>query len=775
MRSCSACRAVSTVIYISAERPCRYIGARRYAICRRNVHSTQPLLRLDGSPKIPEAVYSQQVDRISEPSEIRSTASPANGSSGGAGDPPDGSGKPVARSNYGSALRRAARNLKKFPEIPRFELPQSFLQHNVVLWEDAPSETHSVTGTVVPVDTAFDPKVVASNENLENSPSAAQIAERKDSSNNHSGRADRPVWRVDGRVIEEIESVMRANLQVPARQGIKPTIAARPHLVLHCPRKGGIASMDAVIRHLATSNKADLIKLDAQDLAGLGGNYLDGPGDPKPESLSTLGYDVHAPVEAHDHTVTMESFSTPERISIAAGDVAVIPLSTEIVQTIANMLKGRHSPPKSQQPLASAASKDMGLTTAESTRELKLAFFLDALLGACDTKRAVKGAEAETPDTESPTNGSDDVKDLDQVTTAKSSSDAPSKASRPVILQIDDYPEISHTDNGNWLLSAIHDALYQRRIEGQRIILIGTCSAENPELAPARLNHQILPHDFASAPTRTIVTPAVVEREPKATFLRYHRLRNMVINAKNLRDMTRRLAGTPDLIDNLPSDTIRGTYMPEEVILKMQRHVWSSGYAHRVSMVALGINQRNNEALTTKHIEEAISMVEGTDKAKHSWTNGDKGRNRVSDGNGPGSKANKWRSGSKKERAQLEKECNEHEKKLLNGMINPADIRTTFDNVHVSKETVQTLKDLTLLPLACPQEFEYGVLAEQNISGLLLYGPPGTGKTLLAKAVAKDGGATILEVSGAGTLFPISRPNHPMCDHGLERLMFFHC
>ena len=64
-------------------------------------------------------------------------------------------------------------------------------------------------------------------------------------------------------------------------------------------------------------------------------------------------------------------------------------------------------------------------------------------------------------------------------------------------------------------------------------------------------------------------------------------------------------------------------------------------------------------------------------------------------------------------------------------------------------ETVTALKTLTTLSLIRPDAFTYGVLATDRIPGLLLYGPPGTGKTLLAKAVAKESGATMLEVSGS--------------------------
>lgn len=82
-------------------------------------------------------------------------------------------------------------------------------------------------------------------------------------------------------------------------------------------------------------------------------------------------------------------------------------------------------------------------------------------------------------------------------------------------------------------------------------------------------------------------------------------------------------------------------------------------------------------------------------------------------------------------------------------MVDAPSIHTTFAEVHALPETIEALKNLTSLSLLRPEAFTYGVLATDKIPGLLLYGPPGTGKTLLAKAVAKESGATVLEVSGS--------------------------
>jgi SpoVK/Ycf46/Vps4 family AAA+-type ATPase len=98
---------------------------------------------------------------------------------------------------------------------------------------------------------------------------------------------------------------------------------------------------------------------------------------------------------------------------------------------------------------------------------------------------------------------------------------------------------------------------------------------------------------------------------------------------------------------------------------------------------------------------------------------------------------------------EISKKCNRHEKKLLSGVVLPSDIKTTWHDIRAPKETIEATKTLTTLSLIRPEAFTYGVLATDKIPGLLLYGPPGTGKTLLAKAMAKESGATVLEVSGA--------------------------
>ncbi|KAF9129109.1 hypothetical protein BGW39_004451 [Mortierella sp. 14UC] len=94
-------------------------------------------------------------------------------------------------------------------------------------------------------------------------------------------------------------------------------------------------------------------------------------------------------------------------------------------------------------------------------------------------------------------------------------------------------------------------------------------------------------------------------------------------------------------------------------------------------------------------------------------------------------------------------DCNPYERKLLGSIVDPDKIKTTFKNTITPAETVNALQTMITLPLIRPQLFSQGLLQNEFLSGLLLFGPPGTGKTLLAKAVAKESGARMLEIKAS--------------------------
>ncbi|KAJ2924745.1 hypothetical protein H1R20_g12360, partial [Candolleomyces eurysporus] len=83
---------------------------------------------------------------------------------------------------------------------------------------------------------------------------------------------------------------------------------------------------------------------------------------------------------------------------------------------------------------------------------------------------------------------------------------------------------------------------------------------------------------------------------------------------------------------------------------------------------------------------------------------------------------------------------------LLGCIIDADEISTTFTDVFVDEGIVDSLKTIVTLPLLYPQYFNTGVLAKEAIGGILLYGPPGTGKTMLCRALAKSSRAKMLHI-----------------------------
>lgn len=199
--------------------------------------------------------------------------------------------------------------------------------------------------------------------------------------------------------------------------------------------------------------------------------------------------------------------------------------------------------------------------------------------------------------------------------------------------------------------------------------------------------------------------------------------------------------------------------------------VFTYDEVHRIALTALGLlltspiaAQTTTEGfepqLNWAHVALAMGMLRASDVSKHRYFVGVERLQNVTAFATPNNAKAASEDNAEKQRseqslhhqrilARVAATASKHEKRLMPGIADAEQIKTTFDQVHVPKETIDALRTITSLSLLRPDSFSYGILATEKISGALLYGPPGTGKTLLAKAVAKESGCTVLEVSGS--------------------------
>ncbi|KAL8636797.1 MAG: hypothetical protein Q9228_005852, partial [Teloschistes exilis] len=787
MRS-PACTAVGVLLPLAARSLCPQRIAHASTVLRRTFSSNPRLLQEDNPPSKPETPRNPLADLLSGSLGRPSDALPSEEDSGGPTDSPEKPTKPVDKTNYGSASRRAGRNLKKPSDFPPPHLGPRFFRNNVILREALQQALADVQkrGTVDPSHATKLLKDRYSRVKTLTRPTTLRIGGRK-VRQDAERRMDRGevAARVDASVMREIESTIRAGLRPSTLALTQSLITKSPHVVLHCPKAGGNDVLNVVIENLAATNNADLIRITASDIADIGGNYLDEPEDSPSQALSLLAYEVFAALETEsgqDHEDEEDPEESDEdehdgpRTSgpFPAAQGFVIQLDPKSLSPIADMFKNRRAAGlPSAQRLSDRLRAAMGAPVKDSTREAKTSVFWDTLINASDAKRAIEDSEkgsdmaksgplaasaglgsrdlsgsSTSIDSTSPA-ANDSLPDNEHTRTShtpgQDSSHSTSIRSPALIIQINDYLEICSTNSGSKVIDALHDALNERRNEGQRVILVGTCASDDHRLSSLQSGGRGRKWSMDMGPTRTIMVPAI--EHTKGSFKRYHREGCVEINIRHLLTMFRRVARpherqqsrvnaiqhepTQSRLEAFSSDPKSGLGKFKDQLLEPL----SPERARRLVIVLSGIID-DGDHLTTDHLSRACEIIETSDEAKEAWIKAEQAKDSNSD-----------KSKDKETRRPLR--LNEHERRLLPGVIDAASIRTTFQEVRAPTDTVETLKTLTSLSLRRPDAFTYGVLATDQIPGVLLYGPPGTGKTLLAKAVAKESGATVLEVSGA--------------------------
>lgn len=90
---------------------------------------------------------------------------------------------------------------------------------------------------------------------------------------------------------------------------------------------------------------------------------------------------------------------------------------------------------------------------------------------------------------------------------------------------------------------------------------------------------------------------------------------------------------------------------------------------------------------------------------------------------------------------------NEWEEQIATELILPSQIDVSFESIGGLDSIIASLEEGVIAPLCHPELFSTGTNGLLGApKGVLLFGPPGTGKTMLAKALARESGATFINM-----------------------------
>jgi AAA+ superfamily predicted ATPase len=500
-------------------------------------------------------------------------------------------------------------------------------------------------------------------------------------------------------VCAELLFAVRSQLMEPSPAASRQEFQ-RPITVLSVLNRKGRSVTESIINDIATDLKADVVHLDASTIAGLVGKHLGQNQYSARGSLSMLGY---AAAEMNGRLAPRPDVDAESEMGMVA-----VALPSRLRSFL--------------------SSKDSLMSGAADGRweDMKIGAALDAIIASADIKRGMAQADLTSP-------------------------------KEGLIIHLHDYVELNSLHPT--IISKLRTIVDRMWMSGRRVALVGSSSGDMSRSSQWRDQLIEIGRDGGHViPFHASETSQWMENHD-----------NFYDNLDNIESMLRAMLGDQVSISYreqfrveegriLVDSKLEGKY--DGLVETLSSHLYDAQWVYRVASLLVGIRSPYYSNYGLRSLRYILKFVSDRNNR---WSAIQPGvrppyfsplfASQNSNSSFPPSAPEEWPMSSSPSSnlsgGASSKEYNQHEKSLLSGLINAKDIHTTFNDIVVPQETKDSLISLTSLSLLRPEAFSYGVLKTERIQGCLLYGPPGTGKTLLAKAIAKESGANMLEVSAA--------------------------
>lgn len=509
----------------------------------------------------------------------------------------------------------------------------------------------------------------------------------------------------------ELAAVVAAGFSVQAPRDKQAQDLNRSVTLLSIVDQQGASVANRIFDEIATALDADVVHLDAASLSRIMGSHLGQNAYWGTESVASLGYG------------TAEMNGRQAGIATGRGSfMEALGLSQPRVLRIGALLHRKDG-----------FAYGPGAPD-ERWEELKVNRALETLLGQADVKRAE---------------------------TCSSSGKTPE---RPLLVHIHDYVELSALQDG--IIRKLRSTVDRMWHQGRKAFVVA--SSSSGEQTSTRFRDQLL--DMSGNDMSVIPLRCGGSRSQKRLL---ESVDNMKENTVNLKAMLEAMAGKPVLISEWhkclrakpfpgwPEFATTGEDVPQDDADKLSdqscetlcSQVCQANWLRRVaSIVFTNRNPGTKDPIyqvTAGEVSRAIEFIVSQDQRWAEQFPEYSPPLYLPSTAGHGSMTGADMESPMPGTGPNDKRYDAHESKLLSGLINAEDIHTTFDDIVLPPDTKDSIISLTTLSIIRPEAFSYGILKAERIPGCLLYGPPGTGKTLLARAVAKQSGARMLEVSAA--------------------------